>query len=213
MFEPRRLFLQLGSVFAILPAQRVGAFCCGAMMLATESSAQAGARRLVEDHLQKRLSLRADELKVMQLSARDMPVGTQEFYAEVRGGRHNGINCLVQADKVYCSGTPDEFQRFLKDYRYFEKSDLSAAQLMRLFALLALPRQLKTIDAAALASGAMQYRAFPDVAAPKLVDSDSGLVLSFWATPALEVDPKPWVVKVSRDYAVEVQQQKAAASR
>ncbi len=182
-------------------------------MTVTESHAQSDALRLVQTHLQKLLSLSADDIKVKRLNPPDLPAGTQEFYAELHGGRHDNVNCLVLAERVYCSRAPDEFARFLKDYRYFEKRDLTPHQVMRLYGLFALPRQLKSIDAALLARNAAQYRAYPEVAAPTLAHSDAGMLLTFWATPPLELKPTRWLVNLSPSYVLQVHQNPAAAVR
>ena len=182
-------------------------------MVATESQAQSGAQRLVEAHLMERFSLRADQLKLIRLSGRDLPAGSEEFYAEFRGGRDDNINCLVYADRAYCSRSDGEFQRFMADYRYFDKTGLSAPQVMRLYALLALPRQLKYIDARALTRDAAKYQAFPGIAPPALAHTDAGMTLAFCATPALQLEPTQWIVTLSRDYQLDVRQGPALGAR
>ena len=168
------------------------------------TNAAPSAHQRVADHLASAFGLPADGLVILPLTPRDLPAGSAEFYVEAKGGGERR-NCVVLGDKAYCSGADGEFARLLREQALPARKDLNAAQLMRLYSLLALPRQLKYIDANVLARNPQAYRAYPEVQAPTLTGSgDAGLVLTFYATPVNAVQPSKWTVAISRSGEVEV---------
>ena len=157
-------------------------------------------------HLGAVFGVKADALALVALAPRDLPAGAAEFYVESKDSHgHDNYNVVVIGDKVYCSRVDGEFARVLREQALLERGDLSAAQVMRLYSLFALPRQLKYIDADALGRDADDYRAWPQVKAPALVRrDDGGVTLTFFATPARELSPSKWTVLVSRRYDIAV---------
>lgn len=169
------------------------------------SAATSDERRVIE-HLESTFGVKADAVQVVALTPRDLPTGAAEFYVEAKGSHgHDNYNVVTFGDKIYCSRVDGEFARVLREQSLIERYDLSAAQLMRLYSLFALPRQLKYIDANVLARNAQQYRAYPQVQPPALTRRpDGGLTLTFFATPVLSVRPARWSVTISRNHEVVV---------
>ena len=170
------------------------------------SALAASARQMVLDHLAATFGLTARAVDILPLAPRDLPEGANEFFVEARDSHgHDNRNCVVMGDKVYCSGTEGEFARLLREQAMLGRKDLSAARLMRLYSLFALPRQLKYVDANVLARNREDWRAYPEVAAPALSKlPDGGATLTFYATPVTGVQPSKWTVTVTPAYQVEV---------
>jgi hypothetical protein len=168
--------------------------------------AATSAERRVIEHLESAFGVKADALQVVALTPRDLPAGAAEYYIEAKGSHgHDNYNVVVFGDKVYCSRVDGEFTRVLREQALLERKDLSAAQVMRLYSLFALPRQLKYIDANVLARNAQDYRAYPQVQAPALTQRpDGGVTLTFFATPVMSVEPAKWSVAIARNYEVVV---------
>jgi len=166
----------------------------------------AGAQQLVLDHLQAAFNTTAESVNVLQLPPRELPEGAAEFYVEPKGSREHGSrNCVVMGGKVYCSGADGEFARLLREQALLDRGGVDASALMRLYALLALPRQVKYVNANVLALDSQTWRAYPEVVAPSIsTRPDGGVTLTFYATPVAEVQPSKWTVTVKRNYDVEV---------
>jgi hypothetical protein len=166
------------------------ALIMGAMLM-MDAAAMTAAERVVLNHLHGS-GVNTEGLTVSTLSARDLPAGTAEFYVETQGSRqHGAINCVVVDGKVYTSSSNADFARLLKDQR-------------ALYALLAMPRQVKYVDATVLARNP-DYQAFPEATVPTLAwPGAGGAVLTFYATPLDRVAPAKWTVSVSPAYDVAV---------
>ncbi len=174
--------------------------------------AATNAERRVIEHLESTFGVKADAVQVVTLTPRDLPAGATEYYVEAKGSQgHDNYNVVVFGDKVYCSRVDGEFARALREQALLERKDLSAAQVMRLYSLFGLPRQLKYIDANVLARNAQDYRAYPQVQAPALTQRpDGGVTLTFYATPVLSVEPAKWSVAISPSYEVKVSSEAVA---
>jgi len=170
------------------------------------------AERRVIEHLDSIFGVKADAVEVVALTPRDLPAGAAEYYVEAKGSHgHDNYNYVVLGDKVYCSRVEGEFARVLREQALLERRDLSAAQLMRLYSLFALPREIKYIDANVLARNAQDYKAYPQVQPPALARRpDGGVTLTFFATPALSVEPARWSVAISSTYEVAASGEAAA---
>ena len=172
----------------------------GATMAVTGNTTATGgtAPRLIAAHLEKHLSLAADQVSVSAITPENLPAGAQQFYVERKGQRdHGALNCIVLGEKVYCPGVDADFARLLTDLRWLDRQDASAAQLMRLYRLLVLPVQVMV-----LAEG---YPEFPQIKPPALESGDRGLSLVFFASTQVPLEPRRWSVTVTHDYRVEVQ--------
>jgi hypothetical protein len=182
------------------------------VLLTNTAAVETTSRQKVLDHVSAVFGMYAHAVEILELPPRDLPAGAAEFYVEAKGSHgHNNHSCILMGDKCYCSGVDGEFTRLLREQSLLDSNNLAAAQLMRLYALLALPRQIKYIDATGLTRNAQSYRAFPDVAVPTLSRSpDEGLTLTFYATPVETVDPSRWTVTITRDYQIEVASQPLA---
>jgi hypothetical protein len=189
---PRRWFLLIATLTASVLS---GTIWAGA---ATKPSG----RDLVVGLLRTRLSLQANELAVIRLRAREgeLPRGTDEYYVEFRGSRHDNTNCLVFSGRAYCGHSNGEYARFLQDFRYFDNADLETAKVMRLYALLALPRQSRYMSGET-------YRRYPPATPPVLTKTAEGMTLVFFALRPPGNDPDTlarWEVSLSRSYEVAV---------
>lgn len=167
---------------------------------------RADASQMVLDHLGTTFGLAPASLDLLSLTPRDLPEGADEFYAEVRGSYGNDhYNCVVMGGKVYCSGSEGEFARLMREQVLLEGKAPDAAQLMRLYSLFALPREVAWVDARVLARDLHDWQAYPEVAPPALARRpDGGVTLTFCTTPPFEVEPSKWTVSVTRACEVEV---------
>jgi len=174
------------------------------------SAATTGEQRVL-DHLGAKFGVKADAVQVLSLTPRDLPAGAAEFFVEGKNSRHDRYNCIVMGDKAYCSQVDGEFVRVLREQSLLQRKDVSAAQYMRLYSLLALPRQVKYIDGNVLNRNAQEFRAFPQVQAPAVTTrSDGGVTLTFFATPTDTVEPSKWTVAISPNYEVAVTSEEVA---
>jgi hypothetical protein len=176
----------------------------GALVMSTTSAAN-GVEQRVLAHVQATFGLAPDAAEILSIPPRDLPPGALEFYVEAKGTHgHRHHNCVVMGERIYCSRTDGEFARLLREQSLLERG-LTAAQCMRLYSLLALPRQVKYIDADVLARDAAELRAFPQVSAPALAKgADGGAVLTFHAMHDDSAQPFKWTVSVSRSHEVTV---------
>jgi hypothetical protein len=176
----------------------------GGFLIMNLASAATNAERRVIEHLDATFGVKADAVEVVALTPRDLPAGAAEYYVEAKGSHgHDNYNVVVLGDRVYCSRVEGEFARVLREQALLERKDLSAAQLMRLYSLFALPREIKYIDANVLARNAQDYKAYPQVQPPALAwQPDGGVTLTFFTTPVLSVEPIKWSVAISRNYEV-----------
>jgi hypothetical protein len=186
-------------------AAALAILCISGVLSMNTPALAASDRQMVLDHLAAAFGVTPDDVDILSLTPRDLPAGAAEFYVEAKGSHgHDNHNCIVMGGKVYCSGADGEFARVLREQSLLGK-DLGAAQLMRLYSLFALPRQVKYIDANVLARNPQAWQAYPEVAAPALSSRPDGAVtLTFYATPVTQVQPSKWMVTVSRDYRIEV---------
>jgi hypothetical protein len=176
----------------------------GGLVMNLAPAASSAEARVIA-HLHSTFGVPADALAVRALTPRDLPAGAAEYYAEVRGSQHDNYNVVAFGDKMYSSRVDGDFERVLREQALLTRSDLTAAQLMRLYSLLALPRGLKYIDAGVLARNANDYRAYRQVQPPELTrQSDGAAMLVFFATPAMSVQPTQWRVAISHDGSVKV---------
>jgi hypothetical protein len=171
-----------------------------------ESVLAAHARQMVLDHFVASYGMKAGAVELLPLAPRNLPEGAAEFFVETRVSHgHGKHNCIVMGSRVYCSGAEGEFSRLLREQALLERKDLSAARLMRLYSLFALPRQLRHVDANVLIRNRESWRAYPEVVAPTLTRRpDGGVTLCFYATPLMAVQPSKWTVDITRGYGVEV---------
>jgi hypothetical protein len=183
----------------------------GALAMNLAPAATSAEQRVIE-HLQSTFGVGTDAVQVVALTPRDLPAGASEFYVEAKDSHgHDNYNYMVLGDKVYCSRVDGEFARVLREQALLERKDLSAAQLMRLYSLFALPREIKYLDANVLARNVQEYRAYPQVQPPVLNQRpDGGVTLTFFATPVLSVQPAKWSVTISRTYEVVVTRENVA---
>jgi hypothetical protein len=189
-----------GRLAAPVLAAALGAF---AMNI---THADSDAERRVVDHLQATFGLPRDAVQIVSLAPRDLPGGSAEFFAETKGSSgHDNYNYVVIGTQVYCSRVPGEFARLLREQSLLQRNDVTAAQYTRLYALFELPRELKYIDANVLGRNAASYRDFPQVRPPALTRAaDGSILLTFFATPALLVQPLKVIVAVSPAYDMKV---------
>jgi hypothetical protein len=175
-------------------------------LLMTQLAAATTPQQLVLDHLNANFGVLPDSVQALAIKARDLPEGALEFYVEAKGSSgHDNYNYVVIGERVYCSRSEGEFARILKEQRLLDRKDLGAAQMMRLYSLFAMPRQIKYIDQNALDRNPQDFSAYPQVKAPALTSGDQGaVVLTFYATPLRAVQPSRWTVSISRTYQVEV---------
>jgi hypothetical protein len=170
------------------------------------ASAVPAAYQRVLTHLAAAFGLQPGELEVLSLAPRDLPEGATEFYVEAKGSHgHGNHNCVVMNERVYCSGAEGEFERLLREQALLRRPDLTAARLMRLYSLFALPRQLKYVDANVLARDPQPWSGYPEVTPPALTPrGDGGVTLVFHATPVREIQPSRWTVDIAPDGEVRV---------
>lgn len=182
---------------ASLLATFVGGFLMSAI-------AAGGFEPRIVEQLAARLGVPPDDLQIVKLTPRDLPAGAAEYYVEPKGGHgHDNVNAVVLGGRIYASGHDGEFARLLREQSLLARADLSAAQAMRLYSLFALPRQLKYLDANALARDPQRWRDWPQVQPPALARRpEGGLVLTFYATPVDATQPSKWTVTVSPAYEV-----------
>jgi hypothetical protein len=168
-------------------------------LAASTASAVPAAYQRVLAHLAATFGLQPGELEVLSLAPRDLPEGAAEFYVEAKGSHgHGNHNCVVMNERVYCSGAEGEFERLLREQALLRRPDLTAARLMRLYSLFALPRQLKYVDANVLARDPQAWSAYPEVTPPALTPrADGGVTLVFHATPVREIQPSRWTVDIA----------------
>jgi hypothetical protein len=199
---------------ALKSALKFGLALTLGVTMTMDAASMTAAERVVLDYLHSNLGINGASVDVSTLSARDLPAGSAEFYVETKGSReHGAINCVLLDGKVYCSRTSGDFARLMKDQRALETKSLTAAQMMRLYALLGMPRQVKYVDAGVLARNP-DYKNFPDTAVPALMwPATGGAVLTFFATPLDRVAPAKWTVNVSPHYDVAVVQPQTDPAR
>lgn len=159
-----------------------------------------GGRQRVIDHLASNFAIQAEAVQVVALGhPSDLPSGATEFSVERRGAHGQDVYSYVAlGNGLYCSHVPGDFARLVREQSLFERVDVSAQQAMRLYALLELPDELKTIDAGTLERHAQEYGAYPQVQPPALSrHAGGGATLTFFATPLYEVRPEKWTVAIS----------------
>jgi hypothetical protein len=188
---------------ALLIASAIGEVLMNTPALA--ASAAPTAQQRVLAHLAATFGLQPGDVDVLTLTPRDLPEGAAELYVEAKGSHgHANHNCVVLGERVYCSGTEGEFGRLLREQTLLRRPDLTAARLMRLYSLFALPRQLKYVDANVLARDPQTWSAYPTVTPPVLTPrADGGATLVFHATPVREIQPSKWTVNISPDSEVQ----------
>jgi hypothetical protein len=180
----------------------------GKTAMATESTTTIShAQNLVENHLVRHFMLPRNELEIRYLAAlsRDFPEGAFQFVATLRGTVDNNFNYLVFDGRVYCGRIIDEFKNFLKDYRYFEKLNMTVNQMVSLYVLLGSTKHLLILDSEDLME-VPRYKAFPQARPPELKQDKTGITLTFYARGLDDLGGAPalWTVTVSPDYRVEV---------
>lgn len=179
----------------------------GAPFMNTPALAASNPQQRVLTHLAATYGLRPGDVELLPLAPRDLPAGAAEFYVEAKGSHgHDNHNCVVMGERVYCSGAEGEFERLLREQALLRRADLDAAQLMRLYSLFALPRQLKYIDAGVLQRNPQDWQAYPEVAPPALSrQPDGGATLVFYATPTLALQPSKWTLRIAPDGRAEAE--------
>ena len=110
---------------------------------------------------------------------------------------------MVFGDKVYCSRVEGEFAGALREQALLERKDLSAAQVMRLHSLFALPRHVEVhrrqrARRATSRTTARTRRCGRPALTPR---PDGGVTLTFFATPVMSVAPARWSVAIWRNHA------------
>ena len=178
----------------------------GEAMTANDTSSNsevAAARHLVEVHLQQYFSLSPSQVEITFLSHwGKMPAGAMLFAANLRRTMdYPPYNYIAINGRVYCGWIKGEFERFLKEYGYFDKLDLDREQLMNLYVTLGPGQHLQYYDESLLGPGP-----YKDIKPPVLTQSKSGLTLTFYARPWFVVGeaPRLWTVTLSPDYHLEV---------
>jgi hypothetical protein len=176
------------------------------MLLMTDMAVAITPQQRVLDHLRATFGVKHNSVETVPITARDLPAGASEFYVEAKGSHgHDNYNYVVIGESVYCSRSHGEFARILKEQKLLDRQDTNAAQLMHLYSLFALPHQIKYIDQNALNRNPQDYRAYPEIKAPYLENGAQGaLVLSFFATPVMTLQPSRWTVTISRSYEISI---------
>ena len=158
----------------------------GKAMTANDTSSNsevASARHLVELHLQQHFCLALASGNLRSVSLGKMPAGAMLFSADLRHTMdYPPYNYIVSNGRVYCGWIKGEFERFLKEYGYFDKLDLGREQLMSLYVMLGPTQDLLYYDESLLGPGP-----YKDIKPPVLTQSKSGLTLAFYARPEF-----PW---------------------
>lgn len=171
-------------------------------------------QRLVIRYVEANFALK--DVETLTISDPKLPASTQLFAAYQRCRIQNMHHCLVNGQQVYCGPKRREFQRFLSDYRYFEKLDMSAEQLLHLYTLLEVPPAemdrgiSETLEDEDLAL----RKTYPRITPPMLQQGSDKLVLTyFWKMTGEQVVPVKRTVTISRDYRVEMSDEPLAREK
>ena len=160
------------------------------------------ARHLVEAHLQQHFLLNTSQVRIAYVTLSDFPKGLMLFSATKRNVMDwPPYNYIVSGDRVYSNQMAGEFERFLKEHRYFDSLDLNALQMLNLYITLGPTKELLYFDGSYPGSGS-----YANIKPPVLTQSKSGLTLAFYAHPKRDLGGTPslWTATVSPDYHLEV---------
>lgn len=167
---------------------------------------------LVEAHLQEHFSLSATQVDITPLPGLGhIPNGAIEFVVRMRS-QMDGMtyNYIVFDGRVYCGTMKGEFERFLADYRLFEKNDLNAEQVFNLYVLLGPTQHLSYMDERTIVNSG-----FTSLKPPALSNSKKGLQLTFYARPMADLQARPtlWTVTLLPDYRLTIEEGAAAPAQ
>ena len=178
-------------------------------MAAANSTETDVAKQLVFRHLQQHFSLNPGQVDILDLTLADLlPGGAHSFSVrehDVLDG--NEYYYIVIDGRVYCNHVAGDFVRLLRDYRYFEKLDWNASQMLLIYQHFEIPRAASyPVTETVLKDSPSLYAAYPQVTPPVLTQSRGGLTLTFYMSTIGREAPVKWTVTISPDYHVEAHQ-------
>lgn len=170
--------------------------------MATGNAADSEAsQRLVVRHVGAAFALK--NVETLAISDPKLPATIQSFAAYQRCRIQNMHYCLISEQRVYCGAKRGEFQRFLSDHRYFEKLDMNAGQLLRLYTILEVPpAEMNVGDVLEDVEDIRDIYTW--ITPPVLQQGPDQLVLTFFWKATEDHTPVKRTIAVSRDYHVEM---------
>lgn len=156
-------------------------------------------------HAEKHFSLNKSEVDLLKTNNPNLPSGVQSYYLEKKGSYGNKYyNYLVMGNKLYCSGTEGDFERFLKDAGFLEKKNFNENNFWNVFQLLKFnDRENILIDKEVVEKPYEFLKPFAStISAPKLEYGDAGAIFTFFTANSGDMIVKKYRVTVDRDYQV-----------